>query len=620
MSSNNPQLEAVRLGYRAALAELTFNSKPIITNLTILAQAHLAQATAVVQAVEDQMRNALPKQKLPVLYLLDSICKNIGAPYNNLFSRNIARLFITAFQAVDQDDQVRFLKVLDTWKPGPLFAPNVIANIEKSVRKPAPRRLSNGQIHVNPNFVSANGRSQIYPPPSSQPVGNNRSADGPIRHPIPRRRGPSGPYDKPPSGRGQGRREDYGDSRSGQRMYQGSQNQNRRNDQNGSGLGRRVQAAPSSEVSKLQHQLQSLLAQKEAFAILNPLDATNQNQIQVLSQLLSAVQTTSLDNSSLLQIGQTLAHLANASQPVLPGAGGLFQPASLPFISSLLPAVSSLAAPLSLPNQQPPLSLAGLVPGVNPQSNLLSNPVALNGLLDSIRWGGLPTSTASATGMPTTMAMTPNMNNSANGSGGMIQTVKDLPRIRLVNEDINKSYPSAPTLLYEALNLQCRQCGTRYFRDEVGRKKMDAHLDWHFRQNRRSREKAKKAVSRDWFVDEEEWVKEREVDIRDRKAPTLFFEADKASDEVQEAVVNIPAQGEANPHCAVCQEPLEKFYDQDQEDWMLRAAVRNDGQVYHQSCFQDKAKAPSPTPSANGKMEVDAGAIPITSSSSVLVK
>jgi len=41
---------------------------------------------------------------------------------------------------------------------------------------------------------------------------------------------------------------------------------------------------------------------------------------------------------------------------------------------------------------------------------------------------------------------------------------------------------------------------------------MDAHLDWHFRQNRRMKDKAKKSYSRSWLVGEE-------VNKRDKKTP-----------------------------------------------------------------------------------------------------
>lgn len=66
--------------------------------------------------------------------------------------------------------------------------------------------------------------------------------------------------------------------------------------------------------------------------------------------------------------------------------------------------------------------------------------------------------------------------------------------------------PGAIELLYSALPLQCKQCGFRYPETSDGQIKMDAHLDWHFRQNRRMKERAKRGLSRSWFVTEEEWI------------------------------------------------------------------------------------------------------------------
>lgn len=39
-----------------------------------------------------------PEQKLPVLYLLDSIMKNLGGEYLQLFSRNIVATFCHTFE------------------------------------------------------------------------------------------------------------------------------------------------------------------------------------------------------------------------------------------------------------------------------------------------------------------------------------------------------------------------------------------------------------------------------------------------------------------------------------------------------------------------------------------
>ncbi|CEP07409.1 hypothetical protein [Parasitella parasitica] len=50
-------IEQVRRNYRSALSELTFNSKPIITNLTIMAQENQDAASVIVKEIENQLRN-----------------------------------------------------------------------------------------------------------------------------------------------------------------------------------------------------------------------------------------------------------------------------------------------------------------------------------------------------------------------------------------------------------------------------------------------------------------------------------------------------------------------------------------------------------------------------------
>ncbi|KAJ3151888.1 hypothetical protein HDU86_006020 [Geranomyces michiganensis] len=680
-------LEAIRLEYRSSLSDLTFNSKPIITNLTIIAQENLPAAPAIVRAIEDQLRNAQPKQKLPVFYLLDSILKNVGNAYIALFENNIERVFTTAYEAVDAEDRQRFVKVLATWKSnpsGPMFAPGVIAALEGAVariaRQPT-RRPSLGAIHVNPNFVFIDDATctfgilqelarSVSPQATVPPAAALHTGGGPQS--IGAMRGDRGhsrtPYDRPtPRGgsvgaRGrlgqQGPRRQNGNVPNGGNVTNGpSHPSHPRNgptmhgNQRGSSFSQMYhrsnansmrQPSPMNsaqrgashigsevDVRSLQRQIQNVLAQKEAMALLNPLDASTLGHIQVLQQLMQAVQTTALDPASVAQIGQMLQQYAAQAIPVpvpqpqpnlmafLPGAATNMPLQAFNYgLSAVAPAPLVQNAPFpnagyAVPQQQQPLPT-----GVQ---SLLGNPDALKGLLGSIDvqslvgggfGGGVAISSngnASGTGM--------NMNGQRGGPanrGGQIWSVNDLPRIRLAHEDLNRTYPDAFRLLYEVLDAQCRQCGTRYPRDETGRAKMDAHLDWHFRQNRRSKEKAKKAISRDWFVGEDEWVAEREVDVRDRKAPTLFFDQDAPEKaEPAEIVVNIPAAGEANPRCAVCTEQLEKFYDEDSDDWMLRGAVRGDDNLlYHQACFKDAQAAAAAAPSSRTGTPPAAGTPP----------
>ena len=52
-------LELVRKEFRAALADLTFNSRPIITTLTMIAHENEIYASAIAQAIKDQIKNVI---------------------------------------------------------------------------------------------------------------------------------------------------------------------------------------------------------------------------------------------------------------------------------------------------------------------------------------------------------------------------------------------------------------------------------------------------------------------------------------------------------------------------------------------------------------------------------
>ena len=53
--------------------------------------------------------------------------------------------------------------------------------------------------------------------------------------------------------------------------------------------------------------------------------------------------------------------------------------------------------------------------------------------------------------------------------------------------------------------------------------------------------------------------------------------------------------------CGICKEKLETyFHDEDGEDeWRFRNAIRNDGQLYHYTCWKDAEKVGRLTPWRN---------------------
>ena len=77
------------------------------------------------------------------MYLLDSICKNVGSPYPQLFQRNIYRTFMDAYTLIEPPVRRKFEELLSTWKeppptgiyPMPVFPQDVTRKIETALLK-----------------------------------------------------------------------------------------------------------------------------------------------------------------------------------------------------------------------------------------------------------------------------------------------------------------------------------------------------------------------------------------------------------------------------------------------------------------------------------------------------
>lgn len=163
--------------------------------------------------------------------------------------------------------------------------------------------------------------------------------------------------------------------------------------------------------------------------------------------------------------------------------------------------------------------------------------------------------------------------------------------------------------------MQCSSCGERFPTASGGSRLFSQHLDWHFRQNRRGKTTARnrKTTSRRWYYSLADWKQYEEIEDLRERAEKNFFENQQQQHENdgesskdadgQQSAQNLLDQGmdvmssvacdpdTTDPHCVVCEDRFEQFYNEELEEWHLRNAMAVDGQIYHPVCYKDQQTA-----------------------------
>lgn len=102
--------------YAQCLTDLTFNSRPIIDNLTTIAKENTNVADGITNAITNRILKCIPDHKLFALYVLDSVCKNVGNPYNILVGDEIFKLFSHVYLLVNGQVRQKLVNLFETWK------------------------------------------------------------------------------------------------------------------------------------------------------------------------------------------------------------------------------------------------------------------------------------------------------------------------------------------------------------------------------------------------------------------------------------------------------------------------------------------------------------------------
>ncbi|KAG0230098.1 hypothetical protein BGW41_002595 [Actinomortierella wolfii] len=551
---------AVRQSYRAELNTLTFNSKPIINSLTIAAGDNISNAQVIVQTIEERLRTAPPNQKLPTLYLIDSIIKNVGNPYVDLFGQNIVGLFLDAYTVVDQNAKTSFAKVLGTWPnwATPLFPRATINRIERALQATRQPQPPTAPMH---NYNQP-------PPPTSAPMyGSSGSMYG-----VP-----------PPPGPDAGLLADI-QNLLAQKQHAVFMNPNDHASakqvailQQLESIVKTTQLTPES-ASMIRQQLSQLWMPAAGAAPggssgpgpvppippVPPMGGSPAMSVSMAgSSMYSQPPQPSIPGSMMtpapaaMSMPPTSGFLGSAAPPPPPPAppappsipgippmgslGPIAAPSSMPLVGGSLPLMPvpipittpAATAPLAPPPAAPVAQAGPTSAASNLYASLLqSGLLGPNGTLalGNLTRGSSPASSVNSSAGHTpstpsslsTMPSAPTLSQPPAEEQAM--SVMDLGPIELTSQGVQKRRPGFLNVLYGEQPLQCNQCGYRIPKSEDAQKKMDAHLDWHFRQNRRMKDKAKKSYSRSWLVGEEDWIHSREGDLNDPNLQHTFFE------------------------------------------------------------------------------------------------
>ncbi|EMR66520.1 putative mrna cleavage factor complex component pcf11 protein [Eutypa lata UCREL1] len=156
-----------------------------------------------------------------------------------------------------------------------------------------------------------------------------------------------------------------------------------------------------------------------------------------------------------------------------------------------------------------------------------------------------------------------------------------------------------PSNLLNWEGTQCSQCGRRFTTDVAGKKKKTAHMDWHFKVNRRITEAEKRGQHRSWLVDKMDWIKSRETIDEDHVGHGGDGEASSGMGGAAAALKKapklqyIPVPDDpilANSVCPICQEKFETRWLDDAQEFVWPDAIKVGQRVYHASCHREAAR------------------------------
>ncbi|KAK5045032.1 hypothetical protein LTR84_010180 [Exophiala bonariae] len=632
--------------YKGSLEDLMTNDRYQISNLTLIAKENTEHAEAISRVLQNHINRAPPARKLPALYVLDSIAKNVGSPYTVYFGRNLHQTFMHAYSQVDTNVRRKLEEMLKTWRepvPGslsttPVFPISSTQTIVDNLNKFRAATAANPRYQATPvQGVPARVASaqQVYrqtPTPPQSAVQYPPTLPTHIRSPQPHPVTPIGsgqPYSQAPLN-------SYAQPYPSQPnpYYQPPQQpppttapqfRNLSTSQYPVPSTGHANSSSSVDVQKLHADIDDLTTDAKIECATHPMDQAAQRHLTTLQTLKEILDGGSTSEQDLVNIRNTIMQqmsdkLATARQNSAAAPMSLQQqystpqpqiqhtqppPIVMPSIFNTTNLAELLRATANQPPQHqtipqssfysqqssggPTALLSGMTPSPVPGA------VTDNPLLAQLRASGL------LSFVPTPpQGVTPPLSSLATfASEARIEVTFTSAAIRIPRPHLVQTFINARPN-------QCSTCGRRFTSDEIGREKKAAHLDWHFKTKERMLEAEKRGQNRSWYVDERDWIGSKEyeddaglIDNNGTVANGAPVNAKKKVDFVKAPtdpiIRSLP--------CPIDQEPFKSEWSEEVQDFIWEDAIQVRGRYYHASCYaevtkgRDKDGASTPGPS-----------------------
>ncbi|KAL9133162.1 MAG: hypothetical protein Q9175_005663 [Cornicularia normoerica] len=620
--------------YKTSLEDLTINSRYEISNLTVIAKENTEHAMAISRVLENHIKSTPPDRKLPALYVLDSVVKNVGTPYTLFLGRNLYTIFMNAYSLVNNQVRRKLDEMLKTWKepvPGsldlrPVFPAETIRPIENALIKARtaaiqaqqqqqsraqqetmargrPMATPNPQWRNTPTPPQARGPS--YPPPQ-QMYGQQNVSNGNYQA---RSQYPQTTNYPPP----QPITTNYQQSYPQPQAYPQYQHPPNHSDPIHQDVDKLINAARSEFSSNvnddsLRIRLHALLALQGALK----------------SQTLTPQEFQAARN----EVARLFAEVYGASGPAAPAAPSASIPTpyvppqqippqqrpvqvparQTPDIQSLFSSrnladiiAKAQQAPATPPMPQAPFSQAQPAPQNSSPPSLSAN---LGDMLASLKAKGI-FSGASSTPVHGShgYAPPPSAAQTLPVIPGGFQRSAPINDVEITSTSLKRPRIHLVSTLYEARPNQCSTCGRRFLATTEGKEKKARHLDWHFRTNQRLAASTKRGQNRSWYVDELEWIKSRD---NPEDAPLTDASSDAARATLAASLAaadpknqHIPVPSDpalAKQPCPICQEKFDMVWNDEVQDFVWMDAMKIGNRVYHASCHSEVKREGGTTP------------------------